>query len=111
MVFKKNTNKKTLQEIYDYIFKQLELSIREIGYGDMTINKKMKNYLNLLYSILDKINSWETLNNLDKNKILLDYFNLKGDIVNFSIYFDKYMLILKNNTLNSFIKGVINFKN
>ena len=110
-VFKKNTNKKTLQEIYDYIFKQLELSIREIGYGDVTVNKKMKIYVNTFYSILDKINSWEKLNNLDKNKVLSDYLNTKGDTVNLAIYFDKYRLILENNTLNSFIKGVINLKN
>ncbi len=41
MVFKKNTEKEILQEIYDYNFKQLELSIREMGYGDVAINKKM----------------------------------------------------------------------
>ena len=40
--------KKLLQEIYDYIFRQVELSIREIGYGDQSINKKMKDYLNLI---------------------------------------------------------------
>ncbi len=43
-VFKKDSNKKILQEIYDYIFRQIELSIREIGYGDQSINKKMKDY-------------------------------------------------------------------
>ena len=109
--FKKNTKKKILQEIYDYIFKQLEFSIREIGYGDVSVNKKMKIYLNIFYSILDKINSWEKLNNLDKNKVLSDYLNIKGDTVNLAIYFDKYRLILENNALNSFIKGVINLKN
>ena len=109
--FKKNTKKKILQEIYDYIFKQLEFSIREMGYGDVSVNKKMKIYLNIFYSILDKINNWEKLNNLDKNKVLSDYLNIKGDTVNLAIYFDKYRLILENNTLNSFIKGVINLKN
>ena len=37
-----------MQEIYDYIFRQVELSIREIGYGDQSINKKMKDYLKLI---------------------------------------------------------------
>jgi cytochrome b pre-mRNA-processing protein 3 len=32
--FKKDENKIVLQEIYDFNFRQLELSIREIGYGD-----------------------------------------------------------------------------
>jgi len=40
--FKNNENKIILQEIYDFNFRQLELSIREIGYGDQSINKKMK---------------------------------------------------------------------
>ena len=40
--------KSILQDIYDFIFRQIELSIREIGYGDQSINKKMKDYLNLL---------------------------------------------------------------
>ena len=42
--FKKDENKIILQEIYDFNFRQLELSIREIGYGDQSINKKMKDY-------------------------------------------------------------------
>ena len=42
-------NRKYLQEIYDFNFRQLELSIREIGYGDQSINKKMKDYINLFH--------------------------------------------------------------
>jgi len=54
-IFKNEENKNLLQEIYDYIFRQLELSIREVGYGDQSINKKMKDYINLFYSMLEKI--------------------------------------------------------
>jgi asparagine synthase (glutamine-hydrolysing) len=59
--FKSSKNKDTLQEIYDYIFRQLELSIREIGYGDQSINKKMKDYLNVFYGMIDKIDTWNKL--------------------------------------------------
>ena len=38
--YKNDENKSVLQEIYDFNFRQLELSIREIGYGDQSINKK-----------------------------------------------------------------------
>ncbi|MDA8559919.1 ubiquinol-cytochrome C reductase, partial [Candidatus Pelagibacter bacterium] len=48
--YKNNENKKKLQELYDFNFRQLELSVREIGYGDQSINKKMKDYLNLFHS-------------------------------------------------------------
>ena len=58
-VYKNEKNSKILQEIYDFIFRQLELSIREIGYGDQSINKKMKDYINLFHSILSNIHFWE----------------------------------------------------
>ena len=43
-LFKNQTSKKNLQNLYDYIFRQIELSIREVGYGDASINKRMKEY-------------------------------------------------------------------
>jgi len=49
-LFKKDIPKKELQELFDYLIRQIELSIREIGFGDATVNKKMKSYINLLYS-------------------------------------------------------------
>ena len=54
-IFKSESSKFTLQEIYDYTFRQLELSIREIGYTDAAINNKMKMYVNTFHSILEKI--------------------------------------------------------
>ena len=45
--FKNKCSKKNLQDLFDYIFKQLELSLREKGHGDVTINKMMKKYINL----------------------------------------------------------------
>ena len=107
MVFKKNTEKKILQEIYDCNFKQLELSIREMGYGDITINKKMKTYLNIFHSILDKIDNWENLSDFEKSKILSNFLNINEVKPNLIDYFNKYLLNLSNNTLNYYIKGVI----
>ena len=84
--FKTKENKKLLQDLYDYIFRQLELSIREIGYGDQSINKKMKDYINVFFSILDKINDWNNLDNKKKTEILGFYYKLKDnhqEIVNY----------------------------
>ena len=106
-VYKKNNDKKIIQEIYDYLFKQLELSIREIGYGDQTINKKMKDYLNLLYNMIDKIHTWEELS-LDKKRSILEQFlDINADTLLLADYFEKYRLNLLNNTLNFYIIGVI----
>ncbi len=106
--FKKKENNEILQEIYDYTFRQLELSIREIGYGDQSINKKMKDYLNLFHDMIDKIHFWENLNTTEKEK-LLKKFIVKSENSSYLLeYFEKYLSILKNNTLNSYLKSVIN---
>ena len=106
--YKNTQDKELLQEVFDYIFKELEISIREIGYGDASINKKMKTYVNSLYSILEKINNWDNLNSSEKNQIFANFFNLNGDNSKLINYFDKYSVFLKKNSFNSFIKGVIN---
>ena len=100
-----------MQNVYDYIFKELESSIREIGYGDASINKKMKNYINTFYLILDKIDNWEDLSINDRENLLKNFLNYNENIRNLSDYFEKYRLFLVNNSFNSFTKGVINLKN
>tara|TARA_B100000401_G_C52405394_1_gene530919 strand:- start:20 stop:475 length:456 start_codon:yes stop_codon:yes gene_type:complete len=101
--FKKSSDKKTLQNIFDFIFRQLEVSIREIGYGDASINKKMKSYVNTFYDILSKIEGWSNMSKLEKNEILNNYLSLDNEPNDLVDYFDNYMLKLSNSTLNSFI--------
>ena len=59
--FKDDKNEKVLQKLYDFNFRQLELSIREIGYGDQSINKKMKDYINLFHGIISDIHFWDDM--------------------------------------------------
>ena len=106
----KNNDKKILQDIYDFMFKQLELSIREIGYGDVSINKKMKDYINYFYSIISKIENWNSLNSSEKNKLINSILDINNND-DLSVYFDKYSIELKKNTLNYYIKSVIKLKN
>ncbi len=105
----KNSDKKVLQDIYDCIFKHLELSIREIGYGDASINKKMKDYINLFHSIINKIDNWHLLKKDEKSKKIKSLLNT-SDNDDLSVYFDKYCKELQNNTLNFYIKSVIKHK-
>ena len=106
--FKNEENKKILQEIYDYNFRQLELSIREIGYGDQSINKKMKDYINLFHSMVSEIHFWDSLNRSDKLKkisIFLSDFHNNENLID---YFDEFNDNLSKKTLNSYLKSVIN---
>ena len=105
--FKNKENKKILQEIYDYNFRQLELSIREIGYGDQSINKKMKDYINLFHDMIDKFHFWDDLNDEQKKEIIGNY-TLNSKNSSFLLnYFENFLNSLKKNTLNSYIKSVI----
>ena len=40
------------QKFFDYIFNRIETDLRELGYGDMSVNKKMKVIVTKFYSIL-----------------------------------------------------------
>ena len=106
--FKKDGNKDTLQEIYDFNFRQLELSIREIGYGDQSINKKMKDYVNLFHSMVSEIHFWDTLSRSEKLKkfslFLSDFENI-DELVD---YFEEFNSNLSKKTLNSYLKSVSN---
>ena len=104
--FKNEENKITLQEIYDFNFRQLELSIREIGYGDQSINKKMKNYINLFHSMVSEIHFWNNLSRrqkIEKISIFLSEFNKIDDLVD---YFELFNDNLSKKTLNSYLKSV-----
>ena len=104
--FKNDENKHILQEIYDFNFRQLELSIREIGYGDQSINKKMKNYVNLFHSMVSEIHFWENLNNSDKIKKISFFLSDFGKINHLVDYFDEFNKNLSKKTLNSHLKSV-----
>ena len=106
--YKNEENKKILQEIYDYIFRQLELSIREIGYGDQSINKKMKDYINLFHSMVSEIHFWDNLSKSDKLKKISTFLSDFQNNEELLEYFDLFNTNLSKKTLNSYLKSVSN---
>ena len=106
--YKNKDNTKLLQDIYDYIFRQLELSIREIGYGDQSINKKMKDYINFFHNIVSEIHYWEKLNDLEKKKILASFFDELPQIDHIYDYFDVFSRELQKKNLISYLNSVSN---
>tara|TARA_Y100001970_G_scaffold98392_1_gene123682 strand:+ start:659 stop:1132 length:474 start_codon:yes stop_codon:yes gene_type:complete len=109
-LFKKQTSKKDLQNLYDFVFKQIELSIREIGYGDASINKRMKEYVNLMYAIINKVEIWENLDSTDKSKFFSEFIDVDKKSSFFISYFDKYLKYLSKNSFNYFTNEVISLK-
>ena len=77
MIVSKNKGKKFNQDEYDNLFNYIEYNLREMGYGDVSVNKKMKELNKILYDILLKIK-------IDKN----NYNNLNFKLI--SKYFDVF---------------------
>ena len=107
-VFKSAENEKILQNIYDFNFRQLELSIREIGYGDQSINKKMKDYINTFHAIVSDVHFWDDLDIKKKKEIILNFLANFNNIDELVEYFDEFIENLSKKTLNSYLKSVIN---
>jgi len=108
-VYKKEENTKILQEIYDFNFRQMELTIREVGYGDQSINKKMKEYINFFHFILLEIRLWDEISFDKKEKKISSFLSNFNKIGNLVEYFDDFNENLSKKTLKSYLKSVINF--
>ena len=109
-VYKDNVTKKEAQNLFDFFIRQIELSIREIGYGDVSVNKKMKDYVNLFYSILEKIEKWDYLEKSEKINLIADLMNIYKDNDLIDNYLDKYKDFLSKNPLKKFSKDIIELK-
>ena len=102
------------QKMFDLIFKNIELNMREIGYGDIVTNKNMKFLVKIFYNILlncENLN-WRSLN-LKKMFFFkyLEHNNMKkkADNVPLIEYFDKYQAFCLDLSLDSVLKGDLNF--
>ena len=67
----------------------------------------MKNYLNLFHSLIDKIHYWNDLEDNKKTEIFDTFIENSSNNQFLTEYFNNYYNILKNNTLNSYLKSVV----
>jgi cytochrome b pre-mRNA-processing protein 3 len=114
LIFKKR-KKNFPQEIFDNIFLNIEFHIRELGYGDVTVNKKMKILTRIFYDILLKINNSKTEAFVTSDEILKIYFDPIDDdkyriIDNLSEYFNTFYNFCFELKGDIMLKGQINFK-
>ena len=70
----------------------------------------MKTYVNLLYSIINKIDKWENYNSKIKIDIFKLYIEIEDNNEKFLEYFDKYSDYLTKISFNSFTKSVLDHK-
>ncbi len=85
IIFKK---KKTNfpQKVYDDLFHCIEANLRELGFGDVGVNKKMKDLNKIFYDILLKINKSDTSIEINKD-LIIKYFPQLNDLK-----YEKYKL-------------------
>jgi cytochrome b pre-mRNA-processing protein 3 len=115
LIIFKVRKKEFSQKIFDNIFLNIEYHIRELGYGDVTVNKKMKTLTRIFYDILIKINKSNS-EDLDIDiKILKTYFVSTGVnnpilIDNLCSYFNNFYNFCFELKTDNVLKGQINFK-
>ena len=94
LIFKRKSLKFN-QDKYDSLFHNIENNLRELGFGDISVNKKMKDLNKILYDILLKINIKGVEKFEINENLLTKYFNNintsnNGDLVIFKEYFIKF---------------------
>lgn len=90
----KKKNIKNNQKIFDYVFAKIETDLREIGFGDMSINTQMKLIVNKFYTILLDFQSFINNKYDDQFKIINHLFTMsnksKKNYKNIVKYFSEY---------------------
>tara|TARA_B100000123_G_scaffold249263_1_gene207393 strand:+ start:99 stop:593 length:495 start_codon:yes stop_codon:yes gene_type:complete len=114
LIFKKKGEKFNQKE-YDSLFHNIENNLRELGFGDVSVNKKMKDLNQLLYDILLKIDENNENDFKLNKKLLLKYFNTLKDennskFVDFERYFSQFYKFCFELPLKNMIRGALNFK-
>ena len=111
---KSKLHKEFEQKVFDFTFKNIEINMREIGLGDVAINKKMKSLIKIFYNMLLNCENYNKKNEHEKLKFLHDYLSLNDDRkpankTNLVDYFNKYQAFCFDLCLDSVLKGDLNF--
>jgi cytochrome b pre-mRNA-processing protein 3 len=114
-IFKKK-RKKFNQKDYDLLFHNVEYNLRELGFGDVSVNKKMKDFNKILYDILLKIEIDDSIKTFKINALLvLKYFkeldNKKSEkFAFFQGYFESFHNFCFGLPIENMVVNSIKFK-
>ena len=114
LIIYKNKKVKFPQVLYDSLFQCIENNLRELGQGDVAVNKKMKDLNKILYDILLKISVKIDDFKISKN-LILKYFEELNAVNNkkyvlFVEYFVNFYDFCFELSPESMIKDAIKFK-
>jgi len=102
------------QTDYDSLFYCIENNLRELGYGDVAVNKKMKDLNKVFYDILLKFNKGKAELILEENLVFRYFpnFNNSKDpkYQLLSNYFKKFYHFCFELSPETMIKDALNFK-
>ena len=113
---KNSNNKKILQNLFDNTFQNIEIDIRELGYGDTKVNTTMKTLSKIFYDILLGIDK-KKLFSFNSDTILLKKYFGNADktknlvkINKLADYFEKFQNFCFDLDVDNMVNGSIDFK-
>ena len=114
LIISKKLKVKFSQKSYDNLFHSIENNLRELGFGDVAVNKKMKELNKILYDILLKVNKSDTDLIINKD-LIIKYFPQLDDLNSkkyelFNQYFINFYHFCFELTPETVIKDALKFK-
>ena len=114
MLIYKEKGKKFDQRDYDSLFHNIENNLRELGFGDVSVNKKMKDLNKVLYDILLKLNKSSKNEFIVNEKLISIYFKELNNINSvkykeFNLYLNNFYKFCFELPLNNMIREARNF--
>jgi cytochrome b pre-mRNA-processing protein 3 len=114
LIISKKLKIKFSQKSYDNLFHSIENNLRELGFGDVAVNKKMKELNKILYDILLKVNKSDTDVVINKD-LIIKYFPQLDDLNSkkyelFNQYFINFYHFCFELTPETVIKDALKFK-
>ena len=113
-ISKETKDPKKKQVIFDNIFQNIEYTIRELGHGDVYVNKKMKNLSRIFYDILVFLDKNKSLVSDNNSSLLKKYFVSSNNEIpvrndKLSDYFTKFQHFCFDLDSKNMLKGNFNF--
>ena len=111
----KNKNKeKETQDVFDNVFQNIEYNFREMGHGDVAVNKKMKSLTRIFYDVLVNLDKNDSILTDNNHYFLKKYFfdeEKKGtaNIDKLSDYFSKFQNFCFDLDVKNMLNGSFNF--